>query len=623
MAEKIPKAYFSKRHSGFALIDPITQKYHRRTEPRGYFNKGLGRYIAISYVWGEWKDRPENQLPNWHAVRHRLLSVVESDAPEDLQAVTKKETSIWIDAKCIDQDSDADKAYWIPRMDSVYLEARCTILLLRGLDLTTIKRVCQSMHCSFGTKLFSASGIAIDEFLSPHNCLRSQCCTIISETVPQEDREICLAGLERLAASSWRKRAWILQEILLSRKYLLSWSASGWISLRDIALLAGALFREHPEHQWLEEFADWCRRLYYLRKYYSNEDAQQGAKRDLCDANVLQLSAGLEATVEADKFYALCGILRLKNIAYSASHTANEALQNVIAELVRNGRLSWLHAINPIPGASAIELRSDNLAPFILLAMGESLWGNKQKMEITETTILLTARKIGVIHSACPLTEYLQKVCDDLDQITTTSGNVKLWDHFSEDSELFWAAAAIRQLAADLISHLEYAMFEPICEALSISKELGSRDRRRAAMIISLYVLGRGNQPTKDDYISQVILSAALSIRSLVAQAAESFSIVKIFNRVREDDKDSIFEMTALGFSATLAGYSVYEVKGDDRLMFAMNGSNDSARSVFSGMLLDLDNGVVTAFPASLEIALKFWKKPKSEYLVFPYTVGA
>src|SRR5271154_7020910 len=117
MSEAIPRALFSSSHSSFALIDPATEKFHRRL---------LRRHVAISYVWSEWKDDPSDRLPNWAPIRKRLFSVVGDTAPQGLKTETCGVSSCWIDCKCIDQDSDADKAYWIPRMDEVYSEARCT-----------------------------------------------------------------------------------------------------------------------------------------------------------------------------------------------------------------------------------------------------------------------------------------------------------------------------------------------------------------------------------------------------------------------------------------------------------------------------------------------------------------
>jgi hypothetical protein len=169
----------------------------------------------------------------------------------------------------------------------------------------------------------------------PHNCLLCQSCT----SLPQLDSELetsALDALKVLCHATWRKRAWILQEILLSQNYLLTWDDSGeWLSLADTAVIAALLFRRNLEETWLDEFASWCRRLWYLRQNY--DEAQT---YELCDANVLQLASTLSATVPSDKYYASCGMLRLKHVKPNPEHSANEALE-VIVDLVQKGRMSW------------------------------------------------------------------------------------------------------------------------------------------------------------------------------------------------------------------------------------------------------------------------------------------
>ena len=175
------------------------------------------------------------------------------------------------------------------------------------------------------------------------------------------------------------------------------------MSLADVGIIASVLFHRHPVHEWLGDFANWCRHLWYLRQ---NSDAQSS---ELSDVNVLQFSVGLEATVPADRFYALCGILRLRELRYDARHSADKALQNVISELVRNGRLSWLYAVRPPLVGTEIELRGDRLASFVLTRLDFRLRANRQKMEMTKNIIALTAKQFGVIVWVQPLREFLDQ----------------------------------------------------------------------------------------------------------------------------------------------------------------------------------------------------------------------
>lgn len=616
MSKAIPKALFSRSHSSFALIDPSTEKFHRRFDRHAGLTSGLRRHVTISYVWSEWKDDPSDRLPNWAAVRERLLSVVGNAAPRGLRAETWSVSSCWIDCKCIDQDSDADKAYWIPRMYEVYSEARCTVLLLRNDNLTSLMKVAQEMSCQFKGKLNS-----IGELLSPHNCLLSQSCTTLPELTPEREHR-CLDTLRSFASGLWRRRAWILQEILLSENYLLSWGSAGWMSLADLGVIAGVLFHRHPVHAWLGDFANWCRRLWYLRQNYGNFD--------LSDANVLQLSADLEATVPADRFYALCSILRLKETRYDAKHSADEALQIVLSELVRNGRMSWLYAIRPPLGGPEIELRGDHLAPFVLTRLGSRLMANRQKMEITTGVIGLTAKQIGIVVWVLPLGAFLNQA------ITLFNEQTGL-DPPPELSHLVYTPLIIRRLALDIVDPLwTNAIFDAICETLGIRKEMGSSGQKASAMVMYLFALNR--DPTQQELglnedaapAARIAAAAAWSIQNRISQVLSSFSVIKFDmgtpEDLREDSRHRSQEI-ALGCPEASVGASVYSVKGDQELLFAIESDGESdagpRHSVFQGMLLQLQvNETIGPVPSKL-LTTKRWKTRskdgRTKYLTFPY----
>ena len=490
-------------------------------------------------------------------------------------------------------------------MDEVYSEARCTILLLRNDDLTPLQKVAQEMSCQFKGKLNSMA-----ELLAPHNCLLSQSCTVIPRLTPEREHR-CLDALRSFTSSPWRRRAWILQEVLLSESYLLSWGPTGWMSLADVGVIAGVLFHRHPMYAWLGDFADWCRRLWYLRQNYSEAQSSE-----LSDANVLQLSTGLEATVPADRFYALCGILRLKKLQYDAKHSADEALRNVISELVRNGRLSWLYAVRPPLGRPEIELRGDKLAPFVLTRLDSRLVGNRQKMEMTESVIGLTARQFGVIVWVQPLREFLN-------QAVGLFNKQKGFDSTPEVSHLVHTPAIIRRLALDVVDPLwTNAILDTICENLGINKDMGSSNQRAAATVMYLFALNRDHTRQEEMGLNegaataaQVAAAAAWSIKSRISQMLDSFSVVKYVKESpgdQRDDSRQTSEEIALGFPEASVGANVYSVKGDRELLLAVefNGMSDieSSHSVFRGMLFQLHVNESIGPVTSKLYTSKFWK---------------
>lgn len=618
-----PKSLFSSSRSSFSLIDPATDKFHRRLDRHGYLTSGLRRHVTISYVWSEWKNDRSDKLPDWTAVRERLLCVVGSGAPSLLKVETGNASTCWIDCKCIDQDADTDKAYWIPRMDEIYYEARCTILLLRNLDLTVLQEVARDMSCPFKGKLNS-----MDELLAPHNCQLSQNCTVLPDLDP--DRELrCLDGLRALAGGVWRRRAWILQEILLSRNYLLSWGPAGWMSLADAGVIAAILSRRHPTDGLIADLATWCRRLWFLRENFG-----EAQTFELSDANVLQLSAGLEATVPADKFYALCGVLRLKNIQYNSAHSADAALQHVVSELVRKGRLSWLYAVRPpLQGSPDVVLTSSGLAPFLLTRLQVRLFANRHKMQMAAGSLAFQALEIGTVVSTQPLRQFLAQAVA----------------HFRDSSspevppEVAQAPGILRRLALDIVDPLTtVAISDTICEALGIAKEVGSRNVRLAIMVMALYALeadhARESGLTGDESTIHMVTGLSFSLQSRISSLMESFNVVTVsYSDVNDGGLGTgkkARQETLLGFPAAVVGSSVYSVAGDKSLLLSASpggGAGDAdaggaGHSAFQGMLFQIGVSQVNGPPPSNLFDPSSWKSrgrgAKPGLLSFPFKVA-
>ncbi|RMZ78481.1 hypothetical protein DV737_g3878, partial [Chaetothyriales sp. CBS 132003] len=119
MTSTLRRSALGFNRSGFSLIDPETELYHHKI--------GRAQHVAISYVWSDWTDDPEagHHLRHWPDLRRRLLKIVGSGASTFMKICSGHATSCWLDCKCIDQESATDKAYWVPRMDEIYSEARC------------------------------------------------------------------------------------------------------------------------------------------------------------------------------------------------------------------------------------------------------------------------------------------------------------------------------------------------------------------------------------------------------------------------------------------------------------------------------------------------------------------
>src|SRR5689334_235939 len=93
------KSYISSKRSTFSLIDPSTSQFHRQVDRHGFLTSGLRTHVAISYVWSEWRDYPNDKLPSWPVLQTRLNALLGESASKDTKAIIGKATRCWLDCK--------------------------------------------------------------------------------------------------------------------------------------------------------------------------------------------------------------------------------------------------------------------------------------------------------------------------------------------------------------------------------------------------------------------------------------------------------------------------------------------------------------------------------------------
>ena len=84
------------------------------------------QYAALSYVWGKTTDPP-------HTIECSGIQIpVGAECLSALQRLRAKlgGFTIWIDAICIDQENDEEKAQQIPMMKDIYMTAHTTYIWL-------------------------------------------------------------------------------------------------------------------------------------------------------------------------------------------------------------------------------------------------------------------------------------------------------------------------------------------------------------------------------------------------------------------------------------------------------------------------------------------------------------
>ena len=499
-------------------------------------------------------------------------------------------------------------------MDEIYYEARCTILLLRvpGLDLGPVLEIKRRMHCPLSGPL-RLRDIAQ---MVPYSCLLCQSCT----SLPELDSELetsALNALRILCHATWRERAWILQEILLSQNYLLTWDDSGdWLSLADTAVVAALLYRRNLEETWLDEFASWCRRLWYLRQNY--DEAQT---YELCDANVLQLASTLTATVPSDKYYALCGMLRLKHVKPNPEHSANEALEVIVDALVHEGRMSWLYAV-PRSLAIPMQLRDGEMTPFVLTRLEDRLKPNKKhKAAVQSEELTLEAVQLGRITQVLPLSQVLESASNHLRE-------TRDFDFPESIAYCHRVPDIIRRLSLDLVDPLFLEpTFGHICKALQPLHTVKSEARKGWLCIMFLSFI---DEPLIQEMCEgvaeedvQIVRSSAMSLQQHLIKIGDLFRVL-LWTKEAEDD---ITTVVSVAISGCPADAHVFSLNGEPESMFAARPRVQAdACDEFCGPLFSLNvRDTIGPRPSRL-FTTPFWRKKShtshAQSLRFRYTVG-
>ncbi|KAH7064365.1 heterokaryon incompatibility protein-domain-containing protein [Paraphoma chrysanthemicola] len=159
------------------------------------------RYCTLSYVWG---DAQHFKLSKSNVQGFRKpgsLNKVFHLFPKTIQdaiTLTRQigETYLWVDALCIIQDDDVDKAVQIDSMGVIYRQSVLCIQALCGVDST------------YGLPGVAPGTRAVQQFATRLACSRGN--LLLSNQLPTADKD-----------ATWATRAWTLQEKILSQRMLL------------------------------------------------------------------------------------------------------------------------------------------------------------------------------------------------------------------------------------------------------------------------------------------------------------------------------------------------------------------------------------------------------------------
>ncbi|KAM0426030.1 hypothetical protein ACHAPT_008661 [Fusarium lateritium] len=278
------------------------------------------KFWALSYVWGSREDPPfirvngssfrvtRNLYDALHEYRRQFLG----------QDADTNNSFIWIDAICIDQNNQNEKAIQVPRMSEIY--GRCEHVLAWLGPVGDDERD--------GVRELAER---LEQFETPTNPLSDNNFSDVqinsfresgyadSEAAEQVKR--LRQTLTSIGRRPWFRRVWILQEAVLAQKppillcgpHVLGYDIffRTWVRLLDPStegqLLITFLTRSPIRFKAVEEI---YRKLLHKRAQRKQGNQEETEKQ--CALDILQLigeSTELEATVPHDRVYALLGLL--------------------------------------------------------------------------------------------------------------------------------------------------------------------------------------------------------------------------------------------------------------------------------------------------------------------------
>ncbi|KAH9853360.1 heterokaryon incompatibility protein-domain-containing protein [Lenzites betulinus] len=194
-----------------------------------------GRYAALSYVWGGDQPHKTTQTNIGRYERRIPLRCLPRTIRDAIRAAHELGFArLWVDSLCIVQDADEEKAHEIGRMHHIYRHAALTIVAARARHAGEgFLRICDSEWALLLTEamcvpiLCAAPGSATAAWLGT--------LTVYPEYMLPE-RISCLEPID--------KRAWCLQERLMSPRSLVFTSASLQLRCQTATQFAGSCYHD-------------------------------------------------------------------------------------------------------------------------------------------------------------------------------------------------------------------------------------------------------------------------------------------------------------------------------------------------------------------------------------------
>lgn len=171
-------------------------------------------YEALSYVWGNEKDRKDIQLNGRpFDVTENLWMVLRRLRDDAVRRV------LWVDAVCINQKDNNEKSHQVAMMGEIYSSCQKTVIWL-GEDHDTINAGSKSIVASRARDMLEllGAGSHLDE-LPCFSTGASQ------RTEISEEYVVHFEAFRKFVDLPWWKRIWVIQEMVLPKSLTLFYSS--------------------------------------------------------------------------------------------------------------------------------------------------------------------------------------------------------------------------------------------------------------------------------------------------------------------------------------------------------------------------------------------------------------
>ncbi|KAJ1327429.1 HET domain-containing protein [Microdochium nivale] len=270
--------------------------------------RNFAKFRAVSYTWGDPTDTVPilvdghifNATRNLHQLLHTLRKTLTSIQP------------FWIDAICLNQADDVEKAKQVPRMSDIYSLAEDVILWL-GLNTTDedddIGRAFEAI-----TELHEISKTSESKDLTTY-------VKTLEQSHPAVHQKLKSTGhaWELLDRRPWFTRAWIVQEVSLANSRAVLQAGQHSTSLAALeffmgafhlsgsnALLAPRIFTMLGTRIWFKAAAEQECKSDYGSTW--RESSQWATFSDLL-LQLLLRTCGVQCYLPHDRIYALWGLV--------------------------------------------------------------------------------------------------------------------------------------------------------------------------------------------------------------------------------------------------------------------------------------------------------------------------